>query len=85
MRNFTSSLLLHDQSYDTDGSGELDEGEFVQVLVSAGWDQAEALDVFFEVNSDGEGGVGLEEFEAWWKGLLEREVCAWIFCWNMHS
>ena len=62
------------KTYDSDGSGELDEEEFVQVLVSAGWEQAEALGIFQEVNTDGEGGVGLEEFEAWWKGQLGREV-----------
>ncbi len=32
--------------------------------------------MFYEVNTDGEGGVSLEEFEAWWKGLLEKEVRA---------
>ena len=42
--------------------------------MSAGWEPSEALKVFNDVNSDGEGGVGIEEFEAWWKGLLEREV-----------
>jgi hypothetical protein len=44
--------------------------------MSAGWDEDEAHCVFNEVNTDGEGGVGLDEFEAWWKGKLLQDMVA---------
>eukprot|EP00798_Chlamydomonas_sp_ICE-L_P026372 gene26372-17466_t len=50
--------------YDDDGSGELDEDEFVKVLSFAGFREEEASALFHQINTDGEGGVSLEEFEA---------------------
>ncbi len=32
----------------------------------SGWSNDKAEEVFDEVNTDGEGGVGIEEFENWW-------------------
>ena len=75
-RTLLALPLIPRQSYDTDGSGELDEDEFVEVLMSAGWEQAEAHEVYSDVNTDGEGGVGLDEFEAWWKGLVLLDLKA---------
>lgn len=51
--------------YDADGSGELDKDEFVAALECAGFNDAEAEDIFDQVNTDGGDGVGIEEFEAW--------------------
>mmetsp|Transcript_25922 Transcript_25922/g.76823 ORF Transcript_25922/g.76823 Transcript_25922/m.76823 type:complete len:1028 (-) Transcript_25922:798-3881(-) len=53
--------------YDNDGSGELDQEEFIGFLRSADYTQAEAEAAFREVNTDGEGGVSIDEFEAWWR------------------
>eukprot|EP00798_Chlamydomonas_sp_ICE-L_P004960 gene4960-34740_t len=52
--------------FDRDGSGSLDEDEFVAVLSTAGFSFAESLQIFNEVNTDGDDGVSLEEFETWW-------------------
>ena len=34
-------------------------------MVQAGWDPSAALGAFYNVNTDGQGGVGIEEFENW--------------------
>ncbi|KAG1669057.1 hypothetical protein FOA52_003975 [Chlamydomonas sp. UWO 241] len=63
------------QAYDEDGSGELDEKEFIEVLMKGGYSEAEAVMAFVEVNTDGEGGVSMEEYEVWWReqaGNTER-------------
>lgn len=59
-------------TFDTLHCGELDEEQFVMALQSAGFEADDALKVFYDVNTDGEGGVSLDEFEAWWKGLSEE-------------
>ena len=61
-------------SYDTDGSGELDEEEFVSVLEQAGWDPAAALGAYYSVNTDRTGGVDIAEFENWFKRQQQDEV-----------
>eukprot|EP00798_Chlamydomonas_sp_ICE-L_P024922 gene24922-10573_t len=52
--------------YDTDGSGSLDEDEFIEVLRTAGFSTKEAQEIFLEVNIDGDDEVSLGEFEVWW-------------------
>jgi len=52
--------------YDTDGSGQLDESEFVAGLCNVGFAEEEATQIYNEVDVDGEGGVSAVEFEAWW-------------------
>ncbi|KAL6759441.1 hypothetical protein V8C86DRAFT_2575256 [Haematococcus lacustris] len=52
--------------YDTDGSGELDRDEFVEVLGVAGFTSEEANSIFGKVDTDGGGSVSLVEFEVWW-------------------
>ncbi|KAL6757826.1 hypothetical protein V8C86DRAFT_2613916 [Haematococcus lacustris] len=52
--------------YDTDGSGELDRDEFVEVLGVAGFTSDEAHSIFGKVDTDGGGSVSLVEFEKWW-------------------
>ena len=46
-------------------SGELDEEELICVLTDVGFETSEAQAIYQQVNSDGEGGVSLEEFEDW--------------------
>lgn len=46
-------------------SGELDEGELICVLKDVGFEAEEARAIYKQVDSDGEGGVSLEEFEEW--------------------
>ncbi|GAX86020.1 hypothetical protein CEUSTIGMA_g13435.t1 [Chlamydomonas eustigma] len=65
-----SSQMLRDMRsifdmYDKDKSGELEEAEFVAVMVNVGFDVEQARATYYEINSDGEGGVSLPEFEAW--------------------
>ncbi|GAX76665.1 hypothetical protein CEUSTIGMA_g4111.t1 [Chlamydomonas eustigma] len=60
--------------YDEDGSGELDKEEFVTVLGVAGFEAAEAADIFDQVNTDGGDGVSIVEFEQWW---VESQRSAW--------
>lgn len=48
-----------------DGSGELDSEEFVAALGAAGFDEDEAQEIYEKVNTDGDGGVSIEEFEQW--------------------
>jgi len=58
--------------YDSDGSGELDESEFIEVLKATGFTEEEAELIFKEVNTDGDGGVSIAEFETWWM-LSQRQ------------
>lgn len=55
------------QVYDADGSGQLDEDEFLQVMKAAGWSEEDALAAFSEVDTDRGGSVELHEFEIWWE------------------
>jgi len=52
--------------YDTDGSNELDEGEFIKVMGVAGFEPEEAREMFGKVDVDNGGTVSLDEFESWW-------------------
>eukprot|EP00798_Chlamydomonas_sp_ICE-L_P025941 gene25941-11620_t len=60
------------KAYDTDGSGSLDEDEFVEVLMLSGFGEDESHKIFKEVDADGEGGVDMGEFETWWL-LTQRQ------------
>ncbi|KAK9803406.1 hypothetical protein WJX72_007335 [[Myrmecia] bisecta] len=51
--------------YDDDGSGELDKPEFIDALVSAGYEREEATDMFDIIDADHGGTVSMEEFIEW--------------------
>jgi len=59
--------------YDEDGSGELDEDEFVEVLKQTGFEEQEARSIFLKINTDGEGGISMEEWEEWWLDAQRSE------------
>ena len=40
---------------------------------TSGFDEAEARGIFHEVNTDGSGGVGIDEFKTWWMAS-QRQV-----------
>jgi hypothetical protein len=61
--------------YDKDGTGELEEDEFVEVLVAAGFSRDESCVIFSNVDTDNGGSVGLAEFEAWWIESQRQQVC----------
>ena len=65
------------QVYDADGSGQLDEDEFLQVMKAAGWSEEDALAAFSEVDTDHGGSVELHEFEIWWEKNQVR-AAAWL-------
>lgn len=65
--------------YDEDGSGALDEEELAEVMEAGGWGRQEGARVFAAMTAgrraqsigdksgeEEDGGVTLEEFEAWW-------------------
>ena len=45
---------------------ELDEDQFCQVLMKAGFTSDEVHPIYHEVNTDGGPGVGPDEFKRWW-------------------
>ncbi|KAL3152373.1 hypothetical protein ABBQ32_001431 [Trebouxia sp. C0010 RCD-2024] len=51
--------------YDDDQTGELEQAEFVEALMSAGYDRDEAVQMFDIVDADHGGSVSLEEFMDW--------------------
>lgn len=44
------------------------------VASDAGWNVEDAHTAFLEVNTDGQGGVSLDEFEQWWLKRNQDDV-----------
>lgn len=67
------------RSTDDDQTGELEHAEFVEALMSAGYDHEEAVQMFDIVDADHGGSVSLEEFMDWFlhKKQAETKAKAW--------
>ncbi len=44
------------------------------MLATAGFEESEARSIYNEVNTDGDDGVGLDEFKSWWLASQRQEV-----------
>jgi len=53
------------QSWDADGNGQLEKGEFVKLFVHLGLSQGDATAIFEVVDIDHSGGIDYEEFLDW--------------------
>jgi ankyrin repeat protein/Na+/H+ antiporter NhaA len=58
---------------DSDGNGELDEGEFRQLAKKFGFDVDSTVQVMKRVDKDGNGVIDKQEFNAWLEGKIKHK------------
>eukprot|EP00798_Chlamydomonas_sp_ICE-L_P014049 gene14049-19986_t len=66
--------------YDTSSDGEMQENDFVNMLISAGWRADDANDIFASVNTDDDGGISYVEFENWWISTHREQNNVYLDC-----
>jgi Ca2+-binding EF-hand superfamily protein len=56
------------ESFDTDGNGRIDVGEFCRLLDSLGmgFTEPQARSAFVDIDRDADGQINVSEFSGWW-------------------